>query len=585
MQKKGNIEVHTGNIFPIIKKWLYSDKDIFLRELISNACDAISKLRVLQNIGQAQPSDVPFAVNVKVDKETKTISVIDNGIGMTAEEVEKYINQVAFSGAEDFIAKYKDKNEDNQIIGHFGLGFYSAFMVADKVVIETKSCTGTDAVCWECQGGTEFELSDGTREETGTAITLHIGSDSEDFCEPERLRSILLKYCSFLPYPIYLSGEEHPVNTLEPLWNKSPSECTDEEYISFYHKTFSDFNDPLFWIHLNVEYPFNLRGILYFPKLTHEFESAGGQIKLYNNQVFVADNIKEVTPEFLMLLKGVIDCPDLPLNVSRSFLQNDGYTTKVSSYITRKVADRLTALQSNDRDKFNGFWSDISPFIEYGALSNDDFYQKVKDILQTKTINGEYVTLKEFAEKNDKKIVYVTNEAAQANYISILKENGKDAAIMPHLIDVHFISFIESKTDWHFTRIDAELDDASVDEDLAKLWDDIVDKENVEIKVSSIKTDLPAIITQNEQQRRMTDSMKLFAGMGSMNAFPSKYTLVLNKDSAVIQNIADCQDIEKQKLICRQVYDLARIAHGSISNEDMLAFTKNSATLLEKFLY
>ncbi len=579
MHKKGNIEVHTQNIFPIIKKWLYSDKDIFLRELVSNACDAISKLKVLRNMGQAEQSDEQPIIKIDVDKDAKTITISDNGIGMTTDEIERYINQVAFSGAEEFIEKYKDKGEDSQIIGHFGLGFYSAFMVSTKVTIDTKSYTDAPAAFWECDGGTEFEMSEGKRDTIGTTITLYIDDESDSYLQAEKVRGTLLKYCNFLPYDIILNGEEHSVNTKDPLWTKSPSKCTHEEYVSFYHKLFSDFNDPLFYIHLNVEYPFNLSGILYFPKLTHEFESAQGQIKLYNNQVFVAENIKEVTPEFLMLLKGVIDCPDLPLNVSRSFLQNDGYVTKVSQYITRKVADKLISLANTERDKFNEFWGDISPFIEYGCLNNEDFFGKVSPILQAKTINGDYVTLDEYANTHDKKFTYVTSETSQASYINIFKEEGKDAIIMPHLIDLHFITFLESKKQWEFTRIDADTATTHDDSDLSAIFESIIDKEKAEVKSGTISSELPAIIMQNEQQRRMSDTMKLFGGQ----AFPTKSTLVLNKNSEVIKKLTTIEDKEKQTLVASLVYDLARICHGSMESKDMADYVKRATQLLNQF--
>ena len=382
--KKGNIEVHTQNIFPVIKKWLYSDKDIFLRELVVNGCDAITKLKKLSSIGEAQVGEDELKLNVDCDKEAKTITITDNGIGMTADEVEKYITQVAFSGAEEFLKKYETENEENRIIGHFGLGFYSAFMVADTVEIETKSYKDEPAVKWTCDGGTEYEMTESDKTDRGTKITLHVSEKEEEFLEQFKLKSILLKYCGFLPYPIYMNDEKAPVNDTAPLWTRNPSECTEEQYKELYHRVFSDMNDPLFWIHLNVEYPFALKGILYFPKLTHEFESAEGQIKLYNNQVFVADNIKEVIPEFLMLLKGIIDCPELPLNVSRSFLQNDGYVSKISAHITKKVADKLISLHKNEKEQFDSYYEDIAPFIEYGCLRDEKFYDKLKPCLQAK---------------------------------------------------------------------------------------------------------------------------------------------------------------------------------------------------------
>ena len=440
--KKGNIEVQTQNIFPVIKKWLYSDKDIFLRELTVNACDAITKIKKLQSIGECKSEDTDFRVDVYCDKENKTITIKDNGIGMTEEEIDKYINQIAFSGAEEFLAKYKEKDEKSQIIGHFGLGFYSAYMVADLVEIETKSYKGEPAVKWSCDGGTEYEISESSKDDRGTIITLHVSEAEEEFLQPERLRSVLLKYCAFLPYPIHLNDEKNPVNDTNPLWTKSPADCKDEEYKELYHRLFSDYNDPLFWIHLNVDYPFNLKGILYFPKLTHEFESAQGQIKLFNNQVFVADNIKEVIPEFLMLLKGVIDCPEIPLNVSRSSLQNDGYVNKISSHITKKVADKIISLHKLEKEHFDEYYDDISPFIEYGCMRDEKFYEKLKHVLQVKTTLGDFVSLCEYAEAQDKNITYISNENQQAQYIKMLKEEGRCAIILPHLIDTHFINFL-----------------------------------------------------------------------------------------------------------------------------------------------
>ena len=418
--KKGNIEVQTQNIFPVIKKWLYSDKDIFLRELTVNACDAITKIKKLQSLGEFKSDEKDFRVDIKCDKDAKTITIMDNGIGMTEEEIDKYINQIAFSGAEEFLAKYNEKDEKSQIIGHFGLGFYSAYMVADSVDIETKSYKDEPSVKWTCDGGTEFEITESEKTDRGTIITLHVTEAEEEFLQPERLRAVLLKYCAFLPYPIYLNGEEKPVNDTNPLWTKSPADCKDEEYKELYHRLFSDFNDPLFWIHLNVDYPFNLKGILYFPKLTHEFESAQGQIKLFNNQVFVADNIKEAIPEFLMLLKGVIDCPEIPLNVSRSSLQNDGYVTKISAHITKKVADKIISLHKLEKENFDAYYDDISPFIEYGCMRDEKFYEKLKSVLQVRTTLGDFVSLTEYAEAQDKNITYISNENQQAQYIKIL---------------------------------------------------------------------------------------------------------------------------------------------------------------------
>ncbi len=579
MNAKGNIEVHTQNIFPIIKKWLYSDKDIFLRELVVNGCDAITKLNKLKALGESNAEGDDFRIKITCNKEEKTITITDNGIGMTEEEVTKYINQVAFSGAEEFLAKYQEKDEQSQIIGHFGLGFYSAFMVAGTVEIDTKSYTGAPAVHWKCEGGTEYELSDSNKSERGTTITLHISSDGEEFLEPHMLRSILLKYCGFLPWEIYLNEDEKPVNDTKPLWTKQPSDCTDEEYKELYHRIFSDMNDPLFWIHLNVEYPFNLKGILYFPKLTHEFESAQGQIKLFNNQVFVAENIKEVTPEFLMLLKGVIDCPELPLNVSRSFLQNDGYVTKISAHITKKVADKLISMQKDERDSFNNYWSDISPFIEYGCMRDEKFYDRLKSILQAKTTDGEYVVLTEYAEKSDKSITYATDEHQQAQYIKILKERGKTALIMPHIIDTHFITLLEEKEKWKFVRIDTVPEETADNEELVTLFKTALGKDDLKITTSSLKTSLPALIVQDEESRRMSDMTRMFGKGFNM---PQLYTLVLNTDSKVVQAIENVSDEAEKSLICKQIYDIARICHAPLSTEEMSSFVERSAELLEK---
>ena len=579
MNAKGNIEVHTQNIFPIIKKWLYSDKDIFLRELVVNGCDAITKLNKLKALGESNVEENDFKIKITCNKEEKTITITDNGIGMTEEEVTKYINQVAFSGAEEFLAKYQEKDEQSQIIGQFGLGFYSAFMVAGTVEIDTKSHTDAPAVHWKCEGGTEYELSDSDKSERGTSITLHISSDGEEFLEPHMLRSILLKYCGFLPWEIYLDEDEKPVNDTKPLWTKQPSDCTDEEYKELYHRIFSDMNDPLFWIHLNVEYPFNLKGILYFPKLTHEFESAQGQIKLFNNQVFVAENIKEVTPEFLMLLKGVIDCPELPLNVSRSFLQNDGYVTKISAHITKKVADKLISMQKDERDSFNNYWTDISPFIEYGCMRDEKFYDRLKSILQAKTTDGEYVSLIEYAEKNEKSVTYATDEHQQAQYIKILKESGKTALIMPHVIDTHFITFLEEKEKWKFVRIDTVPEEIVDNEELVTLFKTALGKDDLKITTSSLKTSLPALIVQDEESRRMSDMTRMFGKGFNM---PQLYTLVLNTDSKVVQALANVTDESEKNLICSQIYDIARICHAPLSTDEMSNFVERSAELLEK---
>ena len=622
--ESGSISVQTENIFPVIKKWLYSDKDIFLREMVSNACDAISKLKKLVSIGEAKvPDDTKYCIKVIFDKENKTIQIVDNGIGMTAEEVKKYINQIAFSGAEDFLQKYKaSKDEGSEIIGHFGLGFYSAFMVSDKVEIDTLSYQdGATAVKWTCDGGTEYELSDSDRTERGTTVTLHIAEDSLEFLDEFRIREILLKYCSFLPVEIYLENANspkkdeknkkedkepeapEPINDTNPLWLKKPADFTDEEYKEFYRKVFHDFNEPLFWIHLNVDYPFNLKGILYFPKLKHEFETMEGQIKLYNNQVFVADNIKEVIPEFLMLLKGVIDCPDLPLNVSRSFLQNDGYVNKVSSHITKKVADKLTSLFNTERENYNRYWDDINPFVKYGCLRDDKFYEKVKDIIIFKTINNEYVTLKQYLEKNESKhknqVFYVSDERQQSQYIKLFKEQGLEAVYMPALIDNHFISFLEMKESGvKFNRIDSDLSDSLKDKDssneedkkkaqeiLEKIFKETLNNDKLKVQVEDLKLEsMPAMILLSEHSRRMQEMSKMFGNMDMAGMFPEEQTLVLNRKNNLIKMIIafDGKDDKKEtvKMICEQIYDLALLSHKQLEAEAMSRFIERSNRIL-----
>jgi len=615
----GSISVHTENIFPVIKKWLYSDKDIFLREMVSNACDAISKLKKLVSIGEAEvPEDTKYFIKVVFDKENKTIQIIDNGIGMTEEEVKKYINQIAFSGAEEFLAKYKDKSDEgSQIIGHFGLGFYSAFMVSDRVDIDTLSYQkDAVAVKWSCDGGTEYEIRDSERSERGTTVTLHISEDSKEFLDEFRIRETLMKYCSFIPVEIYLENanppkkddkkekeEPKPINDPNPLWLKKPTDCTEEEYKEFYRKVFHDFDEPLFWIHLNVDYPFNLKGILYFPKLKHEFESIEGQIKLYNNQVFVADNIKEVIPEFLMLLKGVIDCPDLPLNVSRSFLQNDGYVTKVSAHITKKVADKLTSLFNTERENYNRYWDDINPFVKYGCMRDDKFYEKVKDIIIFKTIHDEYVTLKQYLEKNESKhknqVFYVSDERQQAQYIKMFKEQGLEAVYLPALIDNHFISFLEMKEkEVKFNRIDSDLSESlkntdAVDEKakkkdqelLEKIFKETLNNDKLKIQVEDLKVEsTPAMILLSEHSRRMQEMSRMFGGADMSAMFPEEQTLVLNRNSQLIKAILSLSEKEDKKdtmkMICEQVYDLALMSHKQLEAEAMSKFIERSNKIL-----
>ena len=611
---KGNISVDSENLFPIIKKWLYSDKDIFLRELVSNGCDAVTKLKKLASIGDAKiGEDEKFKVTVSVMPEAKKLIISDNGIGMTAEEIDKYINQIAFSGASDFLAKYKEEDDTGaQIIGHFGLGFYSAFMVADSVEIDSLSYQdGAKAAKWTCDGSMEFDMTEGTRTERGTTITLNIAEDSEEFLDEYKVRQILNKYCAFLPIEVYLEtpekkveekeGEEKeepkPINDTNPLWMKKPSECTDEEYKDFYRKVFMDFNEPLFWIHLNVDYPFNLKGILYFPKINHEFAGQEGQIKLFNNQVFVADNVKEVIPEFLMLLKGVIDCPDLPLNVSRSFLQNDGYVKKISAHITKKVADKLTSLYNSEKENYEKYWEDIDIFIKYGCLRDEKFYDKVKNIIIYKNLDDKFVTLDEYlGDKEDKTVYYVSDPKTQSQYINMFKNQGLDAVVLPSMMDTHFISFVEMKNEGvKFKRIDsaiedisenAEKDDAAKekDEKLIEKFKNEIGDDTLKIEVQSLKDNsIPAVILLSEQSRRMREMYRSYgqqmAGMADM--FKDEFTLVLNENNPLIQKLDTLND-EDANLVIDHVYDLAKISHSPLDAEHMTKFIERSNKLLEK---
>ena len=622
---KGNISVDSENLFPIIKKWLYSDKDIFLRELVSNGCDAVTKLKKLASIGEAQiDENEKFKVTVSIFKDAKKLVISDNGIGMTAEEIDKYINQIAFSGASDFLSKYKEEDDKgSQIIGHFGLGFYSAFMVADSVEIDSLSYQdGAKAAKWTCDGSMEFDLTDGDRTERGTTITLNIAEDSEEFLEESTIRQILHKYCAFLPIEIYVEvpedkhedhcdcGHDHdheheddtpsepkPINNTTPLWMKKPSECKDEEYKEFYRNVFMDFNEPLFWIHLNVDYPFNLKGILYFPKINHEFAGQEGQIKLYNNQVFVADNVKEVIPEFLMLLKGVIDCPDLPLNVSRSFLQNDGYVKKISSHITKKVADKLTSIYNNERENYEKYWDYINIFIKYGCLRDEKFYEKVKDVIIYKDIDGKYLTLDEYLDgKEEKDVYYVSDPQTQSQYINMFKNQGLNAVVLPSMMDTHFISLVEMKqTGVKFKRIDSAINDISdntekddstkeQEEKLIEKFKNEIKDDTLKIEVQSLKDDsIPAVILLGEQSRRMQEMYKAYgqqmAGMADM--FHDEFTLVLNSNNSLIRKIDTLND-EDANLVIDHVYDLAKISHSPLPAEQMTKFIERSNKLLEK---
>ncbi len=624
---KGNISVNSENMFPIIKKWLYSDKDIFLRELVSNACDAVTKLKKMVSLGEAEIEDDPdYRVTVTLYKEAGLVTVSDNGIGMTGDEIVKYIADIAFSGAADFLEKYSGEEGDAaQIIGHFGLGFYSAFMVSSPVEVDSLSyAPGAKAAKWVCDGTMEYDLSDGERTTRGTTITLHISDDSKEFLDIFELRKILNKYCAFMPVSIYLvdadeekknaenaekkddkgedKGEDKtppeepkPVNDTNPLWMKKPSECTDEEYKQFYTKVFSDFNEPLFWIHLNVDYPFNLKGILYFPKINPEFAINEGQVKLFNNQVFVADNVKEVMPEFLTLLKGVLDCPDLPLNVSRSFLQNDGTVKKISAHITKKIADKLTSIYKNDREAYNKYWEDINIFIKYGCLRDEKFYDKIKNILIYKTINDEYITLDEYLDgKESKTVYYVSDIKQQSQYINMFKEQGINAVILPSMMDNHFMSFIEMKEQGvTFRRVDSEITGlADAPEDKENNYDALIElfkpsvPEDTKIEVKALKNDsVPAVITLSEQSRRMQEIYKSYgqqmAGMADM--FKDEYTVTLNSENAIVKKLSEL-DADTARLVCDHIYDLAMISNRPLSPERMTKFIERSNSLLGKVL-
>ena len=614
--QKGSISIHTENIFPIIKKWLYSDKDIFIRELISNGCDAVNKYKKLISLGEAKGNaDENYKIKVSIDKENSALIFEDNGIGMTAEEVEKYINQVAFSGAEDFFNTYKDKmNEENDIIGHFGLGFYSSFMVSKKVQIDTLSYKeNATPVRWVSEDGLEFELTQSDNRETrGTTITLFLADDSKEFLEEYTVRNIIDKYCSFLPVDIYLETikteetkedevvDTTPINDTNPLWLKAPKDCTDEEYKEFYRKVFKTFDEPLFWIHLNVDYPFNLKGILYFPKLKNEFELIEGKVKLYNNQVFVADNIKEVIPEFLLLLKGVIDCPDLPLNVSRSFLQNDRDVSKISKHIVKKVADKLKSLYKNERENYEKFWDDIQVFIKFGCLKDESFYDKVKDSILFKTINSQYITLNDYLEnckeKHENKVFYVSNEEQQSQYIKLFKDYGLDAVILDSTIDNHFISMIEFKNQGvHFNRIDADLsdilkendneDNKEIKTDIENLFKDVIGDRINNYSVESLKSeDTPAIILISEQSRRMAEMRSQFAGMDFGMSFEEEKTLVINNNSSIVKNLVSLKDDESKKeqisLICNQIVDIALLSNKELDSKQLDEFIKRNNQLM-----
>lgn len=603
--EKGNLSVNSENILPIIKKWLYSDMDIFLRELISNGNDAVNKLKKLKALGEADHiEEDEFFVKVKLDEANKTIIISDNGIGMTSDEVKQYINQIAFSGAGDFIEKYKDRiseSDGSDIIGHFGLGFYSAFMVADKVEIETLSYKeGAAATHWVSAGGSEYELSEGERSERGTDIILHISDESKEFLSEYKLKEIMRKYCSFMPVHIYFEkagkddaegSENPPINNTEPLWLKSASECTEEEYKEFYHKVFMDFEEPLFWIHLNMDYPFRLKGILYFPKLKNRYETLEGQVKLYCNQVFVADNVKEVIPEFLLLLNGVMDCPDIPLNVSRSFLQNDGNVAKMSSYITRKVADKLNLLYKNDRDNYCKYWNDIHVFIKYGCIKNKDFYEKIADSVIYKTINDEYKTLGDFkGDKEEYTLYYVSEPAIQSQYVNLFKESAQDAAVLDHPIDPPFVSHVESYGGGvRFKRIDSDISEVLQNEEkeedrgIAEFFKESLSNDKLKIEAMSLKNeDIPAMIVISEESRRMKELSKMYAG-GGMD-FPLEEKLIINTNNSLVKLLDGFKDKAESKedaeLIMSQIYDMARICQRPLEPEEMMEFVERSNKIL-----
>ena len=660
MSRTGNLSINSENIFPIIKKWLYSDHDIFYRELVSNGCDAITKLKKLELMGEyTKPEDMEYKVQVTVNPDDKTIAITDNGLGMTEAEVEEYINQIAFSGAQDFLEKYKDKANEDQIIGHFGLGFYSAFMVADKVTIDTLSYKeGSKPVHWESEGGLTFEMKDGEKAEQGTTITLYLNEDSYEFSNEYRAREVLEKYCSFMPVPIFLNNEKaepqyetiekdeltdkdtiietivEPAKTEEkenekgeketveteparekykilkrpvalndttPLWSKHPNECTDEEYRDFYRKVFHDYKEPLFWIHLNMDYPFNLKGILYFPKINTEYDSIEGTIKLYNNQVFIADNIKEVIPEFLMLLKGAIDCPDLPLNVSRSALQNDGFVKKISDYITKKVADKLSGMCKTDRENYEKYWDDIAPFIKFGCIKDEKFAEKMNDYILFKNLDGKYLTLKDCLEENKEKhentVFYVTDEKEQSQYINMFKKEGLDAVILPHSIDSPFIGHLEQKNEGlKFLRIDADLNSTfkeevkdddeefkKTSETLTETFKRALGNDKLEIKVEKLKDEsISSMLTVSEETRRMQDMMKMYNmyGMDPSMFGGAGETLVLNANNKLVQYVLNHGEGENTKKICEQLYDLALLAHGSLSPERMTGFVARTNEIM-----
>ena len=656
--EKGNLTINSENIFPIIKKWLYSDHDIFIRELISNGVDAVTKLKRLSSMGEAEiPEGEKFSVKVMSSPLDKTITFIDNGIGMTRDEVDKYINQIAFSGAQDFLEKYKDKDANDQIIGHFGLGFYSAFMVADKVTIETCSYQeGAQPVYWESDGGTTYEMGEGNYTERGTRITLYLSDDSLEFSNEFRVKEIIGKYCSFMPVEIYYINEDEakkqdkeatvdakakvrkaeeddfiggsdetakteeveaeaadtkeednspkPLNDINPLWMRTPGDCTDEDYKDFYQSEFYDFKEPMFWIHLNMDYPFNLKGILYFPRLNPTMDQLDGKVKLYNNQVFVADNIKEVIPEFLLVLKGIIDCPDLPLNVSRSALQNDGFVKKISDYITKKVADKLTGMFKTDRERYESLWEDLSPFIKFGCLKDDKFNEKMEKTMIFRNLEGKYISLEDYLEaakdKHENKVFYVSDEQTQAQYIEMFKKEGMDAIFLTHNIDSPYITSMEAKNDKvKFLRIDSDISENLKGEDLAEdtakeyndklteVFKKALGKEKLKLEARSLKDEtVSSMLIQSEQERRMADMMKLysFGGMSPMDFGAEAETLILNVNNKLVKYILDNPEAENTNTICAQLYDLAVLANRPLTAEELTGFVKRSNEILNMMI-
>ena len=604
--KKGGISVETAHIFPIIKKWLYSEKDIFLREIVSNATDAVTKLRRLSSLGEYDGADEAYSVRVTLDKEEKTITVSDNGIGMTEEELEKYICSIALSGALDFIQKYDENNQSNGIIGHFGLGFYSSFMVSDTVELVTRSYTGDKALRWTCDGAGEYEIEDGERAVHGTDVIMHISEEEEAYLEESKLREILEKYCSFMSVDIFFDvvgaegaeeKTETPINETAPLWLKNASDCTDEEYADFYKKVFRDFREPLFHIHINADYPLNFKGILYFPARLNEYESYEGQVKLFYNQVFVADDIKEVIPDFLLMLKGVLDCPELPLNVSRSYLQDNAYVKKVSAHIVKKVADKICSLCNNDREKYEKIWSELKIFFEFAALRDKKFYDRVKSCYLLELTDGSYMTVSEYLkaceEKHKGEIYYTTDKALQAQYISMFEAQGIQIAVLNHQLDTQFIGMCEmNDSEIKYKRIDSDVadilksgDEAKSDENLVSLFQKATGNENLQVKFEKLKDEsCPALLTVSEESRRMEDMMKMYAGMG-MNmggGFPVEYTLVLNSSSSLIEKLSaiNASDPEKATLMANEIYRLALISQRHMTADELKAFLSDSFKLL-----